>query len=127
MEKGYSLYGTDISETINPLEAGLAWICDFSKEDFVGRSKLLELKAKGLKRKFVSFICDSKPIARKGDLFLDASSQVIGFVTSACVSPSLETGIGMGLVDSSYQEKFLKVKTRRKEIELSYCKNRQFV
>ena len=39
MEMGYCLYGNEINETTTPLEAGLSWIVDFSK-DFIGRDAL---------------------------------------------------------------------------------------
>ena len=41
LEMNYSLYGMDISRSINPIEAGLGWITSFNKGDFIGRDSLL--------------------------------------------------------------------------------------
>jgi len=49
-EAGMSLHGHEISASVNPLEAGLKWACDFSK-DFVGKAALERAAAEGLKRK----------------------------------------------------------------------------
>src|SRR5512139_2383008 len=49
LEMGYSLYGSDINETISPLEAGLGQFVDFSKE-FVGRASLVKQQQQGLTR-----------------------------------------------------------------------------
>ncbi len=49
-EAGMPLHGHEISASINPLEAGLKWACDFSK-DFVGKAALERAAAEGLTRK----------------------------------------------------------------------------
>ncbi|NJD90201.1 MAG: glycine cleavage system aminomethyltransferase GcvT, partial [Geobacter sp.] len=49
LEVGYSLYGSDLSETITPLEAGLEVFVNFNKE-FIGKEALLKQKAEGLPR-----------------------------------------------------------------------------
>ena len=42
LEAGMNLYGQDMDETINPLEAGLAWTVDLKSErDFIGKAALL--------------------------------------------------------------------------------------
>ena len=40
LEARLSLYGNDIDETTNPLEAGLGWVVKLDKGDFVGRAAL---------------------------------------------------------------------------------------
>jgi len=97
-EMGYMLYGNDIDETTNPLEAGLDWIVKFDKGDFIGRESLLKVKGEGLKRRLVGFILDDKIPPRHGnEIFKDG--QKIGYVTSGTFSPILERGIGMGYVE----------------------------
>jgi aminomethyltransferase len=41
-EASYRLYGNDIDETTNPLEAGLGWTVKLSKEEFMGREALIK-------------------------------------------------------------------------------------
>ena len=40
LEPRLSLYGNDIDDTTNPLEAGLGWVVKIDKGDFVGRAAL---------------------------------------------------------------------------------------
>ena len=126
VEKGYSLYGQEISENISPLESGLEWICDFKKNDFIGKSALLKERKEGVKRKFVAFKSDSRPIARYGDEFVNDEENIIGIVTSGVVSPSLSQGIGMGLIDARFKGNKLRIKTKRKII-LANRTNRNFI
>jgi glycine cleavage system aminomethyltransferase T len=51
-EAGMPLHGHEISPSINPIEAGFKWACDFTK-DFVGRSALEAIAEAGPKRKLV--------------------------------------------------------------------------
>jgi len=97
MEMKYCLYGNDINESINPLEAGLSWITDLNKQYFIGRQKLLELKNKGYSKKLVGFIMNDKAIPRKGYIIY-CNEEKIGEVTSGTHSPTLSKGIGLAYI-----------------------------
>jgi aminomethyltransferase len=99
LEKKMCLYGNDIDQTTNPLEAGLAWITRLEKDDFVGRDALQRIKADGLKRKLVAFVLDGEGFPRHGYKIRKGSAEV-GVVTSGTISPMLEKGIGLGYVPS---------------------------
>jgi len=47
LEMGFCLYGNDIDQTTNPLEAGLGWITKLNKENFIGKESLLKIKETG--------------------------------------------------------------------------------
>ncbi len=97
MEKKMCLYGNDIDQTTNPLEAGLGWITKLDKGDFIGRDVLRKVKEEGLNRRLVAFTLNAPGFPRKGyKIFKDGSE--IGNVTSGTVSPILEKGIGLGYV-----------------------------
>ncbi len=102
LEVGFCLYGNDIDQSTNPIEAGLGWITKLDKENFNGKDFLLKLKNDGLKRKLVGFIVeDCKGIPRQGyEIYSQkkSNSRQIGNVTSGSFSPTLECGIGMGYV-----------------------------
>jgi aminomethyltransferase len=100
LEMKMALYGNDIDETTNPLEAGLGWITKLNKGDFIGREALLQVKSAGLKRKLVGLEVAGNGFPRHGYNILsaDGSGQVIGVVTSGTVSPVLNKGIAMGYV-----------------------------
>lgn len=97
LEKGFCLYGNDISDTTSPLEAGLGWITKFTK-DFNGRALLEEQKANGISRKLVGFEMVDKGIPRHDYKVVDAAGKEIGVVTSGTQAPSLGKAIGMAYV-----------------------------
>jgi aminomethyltransferase len=96
LEMGYSLYGSDLAETITPLEAKLERFVDFSR-DFVGREALLRQQAEGLRRVKAAFRVASRRSPRHGYGIFRQGEQV-GMVTSGAFSPMLGCGIGMGYV-----------------------------
>ena len=105
LEMKYCLYGNDIDETTNPLEAGLGWIVKFKKGDFIGRDALLKVKEEGLKRKLVGFEVEGRAFPRHGYKILDeAGGKELGYVTSGTFSPMLEKSIGMGYVAVDHAE-----------------------
>ncbi len=97
LEMRYSLYGNDIDETTNPLEAGLAWTVKFDKGNFIGKNALVAQKEAGLKRRLVGFVIDGKGIARQGYKIFSGDDE-IGVVTSGANSPSTGVAVGMGYV-----------------------------
>ncbi len=103
LEMKYALYGNDIDETTNPLEAGLGWVVKLSKPAFVGKEALDAAKAKGLSRKLVGFDMIDRQIPRHGYKLLAAGTKApIGVVTSGTQSPSLDRPIGVGYVDLAH-------------------------
>jgi glycine cleavage system T protein (aminomethyltransferase) len=101
LEKGYCLYGNDIDQTTNPLEAGLGWITKLDKENFIGKEALLEIKSKGLKRKLSGIVSAEKVFPRHG-YEINSKGKKIGNVTSGTVSPVLEKPIALGYLETSY-------------------------
>ncbi|MBS1579632.1 MAG: glycine cleavage system aminomethyltransferase GcvT [Bacteroidetes bacterium] len=97
LEMGYCLYGNDIDDTTNPLEAGLGWITKFSKE-FTAKAIIEKQKAEGIKRKLIGFEMIDRGIPRHDYLIKDAAGNTIGKVTSGTQAPSLNKAIGMGYV-----------------------------
>jgi len=102
LEMNYLLYGNDIDQTINPLEAGLNWITKLDKSDFIGREAIVAEKNK-INKTIFSFIMLDKAIPRSGYEVIHGGSSV-GNVTSGTMSPSLKKGIGIGYIDKSYYE-----------------------
>ncbi|MCX7798320.1 MAG: glycine cleavage system aminomethyltransferase GcvT [Melioribacter sp.] len=108
LEMGYCLYGNDIDETTNPLEANLGWITKLKKENFIGKETLLKIKEEGLKRKLVPIISYEKAFPRHGyDIVVDG--QKVGYITSGTVSPILENPIALGYVSIEYASEGTKI------------------
>ncbi len=94
LEMGMALYGNDIDDTTNPLEANLAWVVKMAKGDFVGRAALEAFKAAGVTRRLVGFTVAERAIPRHGMPVLVAGAPS-GEVCSGTMSPS--TGVPIGL------------------------------
>ncbi len=104
LEMGYCLYGNDIDQTTNPLEAGLGWITKLSKGDFIGKESLVKFQQAGLKRKLIGFLVEEERAFPRHGYELTAKGNPVGTVTSGTLSPILEKGIGMGYVETRFAE-----------------------
>lgn len=104
LEAGFCLYGNDIDEEINPLEARLRWVVKFKKPgDFIGREALLRIREEGVKRFRVGIMMEERRIPRRGYEIWDGDEK-IGMVTSGGFSPTLGVGIAMGYVPREYRK-----------------------
>ncbi len=103
LEMKFALYGNDIDETTNPIEAGLGWITKSAKGEFIGRNAILDVKKHGITRKLIGFEAEGKAIPRHGyDCFQGGDK--IGHVTSGCWSPCLEKGIGIAYLATEFTQ-----------------------
>ena len=102
MEMGYCLYGNDIDDETNPLEAGLGWITKLKKGPFVSSEILTEIKSNGIARRLRGMIIDGRRVPRKGYDIESEEGEVIGVVTSGTLAPSLEKPIAMGYIDKAF-------------------------
>ncbi|HZI89823.1 MAG TPA: glycine cleavage system aminomethyltransferase GcvT [Candidatus Polarisedimenticolia bacterium] len=116
LEMGYCLYGNDIDETTNPLEAGLGWTVRMDKEDFIGREALDEVKRAGLARKLVGLVLEGERIARQGSE-VTVQGEPVGTVTSGSMGISLGKPAAMAYtrIDSAGTGTKLEVRTRGSE------------
>lgn len=105
LEMGYCLYGNDIDETTNLIEAGLKWITKLEKPDFIGKETLLKIDQTGPSRRRVGFEVKEKgAIPRHGYKIYNQEGREIGVVTSGTLSPSLNIPIGMGYVERDFSK-----------------------
>jgi aminomethyltransferase len=92
LEVCFHLYGNDLSEDRNPIEAGLGWCCKLDT-DFIGADALRDVDPE---QTLVPFAFTGPGIPRQGNTVRTAAGT--GVVTSGSLSPCLETGIGMAYV-----------------------------
>lgn len=123
LEKGYALYGHELSAEILPLEARLAWITKLKKGNFVGREALLKAKNEGLTRQLIALKLTSSGVPREGYRVLCEGKEV-GYVTSGTMSPSLKQGIALALVstDIADGEKTLEIEIRKRCVSAERCR-----
>lgn len=122
LEACYSLYGHELSDTINPIEAALSWLVN-SEEDYIGADILRKEKAEGSQRKIICLEVTGKGIPRDGyKVFYNGDN--IGYVTSGGYSPFLKKGIAFALVKSGVVKIGNKVEViiRDKGVEATFIK-----
>lgn len=116
LEMGFCLYGNDIDDTTNAIEAGLGWITKFTK-DFTDKALLEKVKAETPARKLVGFMMEDKGIPRHGYKINNAAGEEIGVVTSGTQSPTLNKAIGMGYIKREFAgmegEVFIEVRDKQ--------------
>jgi aminomethyltransferase len=100
LEARLALYGNDIDETTNPIEAGLGWVVKLDKP-FIGRDALRKIKESGPSRKLIGFEMVGRGVARHGYPLKSQSGEVVGVCTSGGPSPTLGKSIGLGYVPSA--------------------------
>ncbi|KAL3308943.1 hypothetical protein Ciccas_012518 [Cichlidogyrus casuarinus] len=106
LEAGMCLYGNDLDETVDPVQASLQWTISKRRRDsscvpkFLGfdqvRRNLKEMKQ--LPRKRIGLTWPQGPQARNGALVFDEDGNKVGLVSSGCLSPTLGTLIAMAYV-----------------------------
>ena len=95
LEAKMALYGHEIDDTTNALEADLGWIIKLQKGDFLGRAALAAVKEAGLTRKLVGFRMQEKRDIARDHMPVLIDGQPAGYVTSG--SPSTTCGVNLGL------------------------------
>jgi aminomethyltransferase len=104
LEAAFPLYGHELDDQISPLEAGLGWSIKLNKEDFVGKSALVEKLRNGLKRECVCLRCEGKALPRQGYFVFDSEvgGEAIGVVTSGSMGIQIGYPIAMAYVPPDY-------------------------
>jgi aminomethyltransferase len=96
LEAAMNLYGSDMDETISPLEAGLAWTVAWepADRDFVGRAALEAQRQDKSRRRFVGLLLEDKGVLRNHmKVVVDGFGE--GEITSGGFSPTIGRSIGL--------------------------------
>jgi aminomethyltransferase len=102
LEARMPLYGNEISEDINPLEAGLRWVVKLKKGDFIGRDALEVARQAGVERTTVGFRLVERGGVPRSHYEVQVDGKPVGFVTSGTSSPTLGDNIGLAVIDKEY-------------------------
>ena len=105
LEAGLCLYGHDMDESTDPVEANLVWsIGKRRKEagDFPGADRIMEHLLNGAGKKRVGLRPEGRAPAREGTEIADKSGRVVGQVTSGGFGPSLNAPVAMGYVETAF-------------------------
>jgi aminomethyltransferase len=102
LEVCFHLYGNDMDEGRNPIEAGLGWCCK-EETGFIGSEAVAAGRAEAPVEKLAPFVLSGPGIPRQGNAVIAAGEEA-GMVTSGTLSPCLERGIGMAYVRADLAE-----------------------
>jgi aminomethyltransferase len=103
LEAAMPLYGHELSEEIDPLQAGLGWAVKLDKGDFIGRDALVRRQQDKTLPKRVGLELEGKRIAREG-LSVLLKDRQIGRVSSGTFAPTLGKSVAMAYVESQHSE-----------------------
>jgi len=98
LEKGYRLWGVDITPQYTPLEAGLERFVRLDKGDFIGRDALIRQAAEGVRQRLVTVRIDLDPaddLFPRGGEPVHAGGQLVGYLRAA--HPGHAVGMTLGL------------------------------
>ena len=107
LEAGLCLYGHDLNEKTNPIEANLKWaIAKRRREEggFNGWEKLKDLIANGSDKKRVGILPEGRIIARENTKVFSEQDEEIGLITSGTFGPSVNASVAMGYINSKFTE-----------------------
>jgi len=93
LEAGMPLYGHELDATTTPLDAGLAWVVDFTKPSFIGHDALVAQRTAGPSRRLVGFRSAQRAVPR-AHYAVYADGALVGEVASGTMSPTLGVAIG---------------------------------
>jgi aminomethyltransferase len=96
------LYGHELSREITPLQAGLKYFVDFKGNDFIGKAALLKEWDNGIEKRIAGFEMIDRGIARNGYEVFSPDGDVIGFVTSGSMCPTISKNMGLALIDTGF-------------------------
>ncbi len=101
LEAGLCLYGHDIDETTDPIEAALAWSIGKRRRadgGFPGAARIQKALAEGPARSRVGLAFEGRQPAREGAEIATPDGRVVGRITSGGFAPSLGKPVAMGYV-----------------------------
>jgi aminomethyltransferase len=101
LEAAMPLYGHELTEEIDPLQAGLGWAVKMDKGDFIGREALLVRQKDASRPVRIGLELEGRRAAREGAAVLH-HGEAIGRVTSGTLTPTLNKPIAMAYVPPAH-------------------------
>ena len=99
-EMGYPLHGQDLGGEFGPVETGMGWAVGWGKDEFRGRSVLMERRASGLVPRLRGLVMIDRGVPRAGmAVHLMPEGPQVGTLTSGTFSPTLGCGVALGVLD----------------------------
>jgi aminomethyltransferase len=120
LEAGMNLYGSDMDDTVSPLEAGLGWTIAWEPEDrdFIGRKPLEAVRANKDRQRFAGLVLEGKGVLRDHmRVVVDGAGD--GEITSGGFSPTLQRSIAMARIPAgNYETAQVEVRNRLLDVRV---------
>jgi len=100
VEAGLHLYGHELTDDTNPIEAGLSWLVS-DRTDYIGAAIIQQVKQAGAARKLMGIRLQERGVPREGYPVL-IEGRSVSVLTSGVYSPTLEQGIGMAYLPAEW-------------------------
>lgn len=97
LEAGMPLYGHELSETVNPVAAGLGFAVNLRDRDFIGKEAIHAFRSDNSQPVRIGMQLDGRRVPREGCPIL-LGEEIVGSVTSGTFSPTFDRPIAMGYV-----------------------------
>ena len=97
LEAGMPLYGQELSETVNPVAAGLDFAVNLRDREFIGKEAILGFRQEGKQPVRVGMQLEGRRVPREGCPVM-MGEEMVGSVTSGTFSPTFDKPIAMGYV-----------------------------
>jgi aminomethyltransferase len=101
LEAGMPLYGHELSEQIDPFQAGLAFAVDLRGRTFPGSRALLAMRTRTDVPRRIGLVLQGRRVPRQHQPVL-AGDRVVGEITSGTFSPTLGRPIAMAYVPADH-------------------------
>jgi len=122
LEAAMNLYGSDMDESVSPLEAGLAWTVAWepADRDFIGRKPMEKLRDSADKKRFVGLLLEDRGVLRNHQKVVVAGVGE-GEITSGGFSPTLGRSIALARVPAGDYDR-AQVEVRGKLLDVRIVK-----
>ena len=117
LEKGFKHWGHELGPEITPLEAGLGFAVDWTKE-FTGKVALEHQKAQGMSRRLCLMQIEGRPLMLHDELIREGG-QVVGLTTSGGQGPRTGLTLAFALIDIARGETLAQTCTRDFQVEVA--------
>jgi aminomethyltransferase len=122
LEAAMNLYGSDMDETISPLEAGLNWTVAWepADRDFIGRAAIEKQRENTDRQRFVGLLLEDKGVLRNHQkIVVDGVGE--GEITSGGFSPTIGRSIALARVPAGDYDR-AQVEVRGKLLDVRIVK-----
>jgi aminomethyltransferase len=117
LEAGMNLYGSDMDESVTPLESNMAVTVVLNEgREFVGKAKLLQQTSEGVAQELIGLVMLGRGVIR-AHYPIYAGDELVGEVTSGAFSPTLQHSIALARVLVGKENFEVEIRGKRHRVE----------